>query len=395
MKFLHTKELLSNINKISPTKRKNFTFHYLYVINKIRHTQIFDKTKTDQTFINLSIELLRKTISERECSTILENLIDKNIIECDNIRIIGKKSYGYRISQYYLDQKWSYIEVTDTELVKKIDSIQQKHTQEIRSKSNGYQIASYYAKKIEINKRNSLYFIKNDKNNLSDGQISQASLMIDSITNQSFFQTFSKSGRMYTNLNCIKGDLRQFITINGKELHGIDITSSQPVFLGLHMRDNGKNIDPIELEKYLEVTLSGNLYEYLAKEAGMDIDLNDKKKRTEFKQNIFGGCLYDHTRKNLSKWENIFAASFPTILAECREIKIGDHTKLANLLQGMEAKFIFRCLEVIAENVGDIPLTTIHDEIVTTADNIVIVEQIVKSEFSKLGISPKIKTNKL
>lgn len=396
MKFLVCKELLSAINKIVlPTKkRKDFTFHYLYVINTIRHKQIFNFSKNSESYINLSSELLEKTISKQQTTIILKNLIKNNIIECDGVYISGKKSFGYRVTKCYLTQKWYYQEVTDTELVEKILSIEAKHANDVRSKGMGYVIAAYWAKKIAINKRNALFYVNNKKNNFSCDQKSHFKISVDSILNKAFFTSFSKTNRMYSNLSCIKGGLRQHLTIDGKELYQVDITSSQPLFLGLLMRRN-ENVNQEEVEKYLEVVCSGLFYEFIAENAGLTINLKDKKIRSDFKQKFFTGCLYDVARQKLSTMELVFGKAFPTILAECRRIKQGDYCVLSQKLQKMEAKFIYHCVEICAKSIGDVPLTTIHDAIVSTEENIYMVEQIVNDEFNKLSTNPKVKVEKL
>jgi hypothetical protein len=76
-------------------------------------------------------------------------------------------------------------------------------------------------------------------------------------------------------------------------------------------------------------------------------------------------------------------------------MKRGDHKILSRQLQKMEAKFIFQCVELSAKAIGDVPLSTIHDAIVSTEENIYMVEQIVVAEFAKLRINPKIKIEKL
>lgn len=396
MKFLITKELLNDITKIVlPTmKRKDFTFHYLYIINTIRHSQIFDFTYTSESYINLSSELLVKTISKKQTPIILSKLIDNKIIECDGVYIQGIKAYGYRVCEQYLAQKWHYTEVTDSKLVKKILSIKEMHANDIRSKGFGYITAAYWSKEIVINKRNALFYINNKKNNFSDEQKSHFKISIESITNKAFFTSTSKTNRLYTNLSCIKSGLRQHTTIDGKPLYEIDITSSQPVFLGLMMRRN-KNVDQNEVEKYLEVVCSGKFYEYMAENFGLDVDLDDPEVRSDFKQKFFTGCLYDIARKKLSKMEIVFGKSFPTILAECRLLKRVDHCVLSQELQKMEARFIYHCVEICAKSIGDVPLTTIHDAIISTEENIYMVEQIVNSELKKLNICPKVKVKKL
>lgn len=396
MKILTTKELLNDIKEISSVtkKRKDFSFHYHYIINTIRHKQIFNSTYTSESYVNLHSELLVETISKQQTPIILSKLIDNKIIECDNIYIPGVKALGYRVSAHYLAQKWHYTEVTDVELVGKILSIKEKHANDIRSKGMGYVTASYWAKEIVINKRNALFYINNKRNNFSDDQKTHFKISIDSILTKTFFTSCSKTNRMYTNLCCIKGGLRQHCTIDGQELFEIDITSSQPIFLGLLMRRN-KNVDQEEVEKYIEVVCSGMFYEFMAGNAGLHVDLKDKKVRSDFKQKFFTGCLYDVARQKLTKMEKVFGQAFPTILDECRLLKRDDHRVLSQELQKMEARFIYHCVEICAKSIGNVPLTTIHDAIVSTEENIFMVEQIVIDEFKKLNITPKIKVEKL
>lgn len=396
MKFLVSKELLFDVHTIlAPTKkRKDFTFHYLYIVHTIRHSQVFNQNSDSSTFINLHSELLEETISKQQTPTILKNLIKNNIIECDGIYIPGRKALGYRVTGHYLSQKWHYAEVKDAKLIGKISAITEKHSKDIRSKGIGYEIAAFWAKEIVINKRNALFYVNNPKNNFSDIQKIHYKISIESVDNKQFFTSFSSTNRLYSNLTCIKSGLRQHLTIDNQPLFAVDITSSQPLFLGLMMRKND-NVDQEEVERYLKVVCSGLFYEYLAEMAGLSIDLNDKKVRNEFKQKIFSGCLYDHTRNKYSKLEIIFHESFPTILSECRSMKRGDHKILSRQLQKMEAKFIFQCVELSAKAIGDVPLSTIHDAIVSTEENIYMVEQIVVAEFAKLRINPKIKIEKL
>jgi hypothetical protein len=394
MKFLVTKELLFDVYTIlAPTKkRKDFTFHYLYIVHTIRHSQVFNQNSDSSTFINLHSELLGKTISKLQTPTILKTLIKNNIIESDGVYIPGRKSFGYRVTGHYLSQKWHYTDVKDAELIGKISAITEKHSKDIRSKGIGYQTAAYWAKEIAINKRNALFYVNNPKNNFSDVQKTHYKISIESVDNKQFFTSFSSTNRLYTNLTCIKSGLRQHLTIDKQPLYAVDITSSQPLFLGLLMRNNN-NVDQEEVENYLKIVCSGLFYEYIAERAGLNID--DKEVRNKFKQKIFSGCLFDHTRDKYSKLEIIFHESFPTILSECRNMKRGDHKILSRQLQKMEAKFIFHCVELSAKAIGDVPLSTIHDAIVSTEENIYMVEQIVVAEFVKLKIYPKIKIEKL
>jgi hypothetical protein len=228
MKFLVTNDLLLVISTvIKQTKiQKDFTFHYLYIVNKIRHAQILNTDNTPETYIQLCYKFLETTISKEQTPIIMRTLIEQNIIECDGVAITRKKSYGYRVTQQYIAQNWKYIVVTDTELVGKITRIAEKSLDMAFERSAGYRTASYWADKITINKRNALFFINNPKNDLSEHQMQQAKSSILALTKSVFFQTYGKTARLYTNLNCIKRGLRKFITIDGLELHGVDITSS-------------------------------------------------------------------------------------------------------------------------------------------------------------------------
>ena len=180
------------------------------------------------------------------------------------------------------------------------------------------------------------------------------------------------SNRLHCNLTNLDSKLRQFLTIDEEKLAQVDISNSQPLFLGMVMK-NKTRVEVNELDKYLELVCSGQFYENLAQKMPDDpLDLEDDVVRKKFKKSIFSGVLFDRNRTKLSKWELLFQKEFPTIFSEIRKTKAKNHNAMAILLQKMESKFIFNAVAVIDREIGKgkAPLLTIHDSIVSTVENI-------------------------
>jgi hypothetical protein len=75
-----------------------------------------------------------------------------------------------------------------------------------------------------------------------------------------------------------------------------------------------------------------------------------------------------------------------------RRVKRGDYRRLAHSAQGIESDFMFRrVLPRIMELRPDLFVATIHDSILTTADNAEFVRGVMLGQFAALGLSPQVK----
>lgn len=381
----------------STTNRKRFDSHYLYIVSNIRIRHILDRRYLKTDFVPINAKLLETIISKQESTEIMKNLVTIGILETDNIIIAGSKSRGYRLTETYQECKWSLTDIKDLKLAEKLFKKQVELKDEVNKHGKGYRIVNYWTNELEINGRNAKRFIKNLKDT-TENQNDTYKKSVEMIENKQFYRTVDKKAkRFHSNLTNITTELRQFLSVDGQELWGTDLTSSQPVFMAILMKDI-PTVDKEELVRFTECVCNGQFYEYLAEQAGMNIDLNDFKTRKDFKQKLFSGCLFDRNRVKLSKWELIFQKSFPTILNAAREIKKKDYNAFAIMLQKAEAEFFFKAVEEADKvlGTGNAVLLTIHDSIVSTKENIDIVQQVLENQFEKLhNITPKLKTEKL
>jgi hypothetical protein len=399
MKIYVTPSITSKVKEICDitTKRKRFDWHYLYVVSTLRMIPLMDRRIQKEDFVSLNMDLLERLISKQEATTIINNLIDNGIIETDNIVIRGEKSRGYRFTEAYKNCKWTLTDIKDIKLSEKLDKNIITMSSEIDKCGRGYKIVNFWLNELQINVPKAKRFIKSMEN-LTDKEFESYESSVELLGKRQYHRLVDKTaGRFHTNLTNITTPLRQFLSIDGQELWGTDLTSSQPVFMAIIMR-NIATVDKVELEKFTEVVCSGLFYEYIAEKAGLDLDLNDYKIRKEFKKKVFSGALFDRNRKDYSKWEKIFSESFPTILKAAREIKKKDHNRFAIMLQKEEAKFFFKCIEKCDDILGKgkVPMLSIHDSIVSHKEHIDIIQQVLEQEFTKqFGLSPKLKTEKL
>ncbi len=401
MKIYTTEKITTKVkeicnNDIANGRRKRFDSHYLYVCSTIRIKPLLDRRLVEGEFISINTTLLRDLISQAETKNILKNLVKYGVLECDYSFKAGVKSIGYRFTPEYSNLKWRLSDIKDIKLNTKLDAKLADLSNKINQQGNGYKVVNYWLNELTINTRQAKRWIEKSTDN--EEQKNSYLMAVDMLDKKKFFRTVdTKAGRFHNNITNLKTELRQFLSIDGQELHQTDLTSSQPVFMAILM-SKIPTVNQEELKRFTEVVCSGQFYEYIAKEAGLDLDLNDFQTRKEFKRKLFGGCLFDRNRRELSKWEKIFATSFPTILEAAREIKKTDHNRFAIALQKMEAVFIFNCVDIADREIGrgKAAFLTIHDSIVSTKEYIDIIEQIMTNEFeTKYGISPKLKTQKL
>jgi hypothetical protein len=379
-------------------KRKDFLEHYLFVVSNIYIRPYTDKRIEDSDFVAMNMKLLRTLVSEQESKTIMENLVNLGILETDGIIIIGEKSNGYKIKD-----KWSFAwklqEVKDLKLSEKLMNSKETMKDYVNKHGEGYQIAHHWFRLIEIDVKKSKKYISNRYTRDQDKNKYNSALCSINLFNHEmkFISVDSTGNRLHCNLTNIDAKLRKFLTVNRKGLSQVDISNSQPLFLGMAMKRNS-TVEADELDKYLKIVCSGLFYKFLAaKMPGKTINLNIPDVKKKFKKSIFSGVLFDINRNKLSKYEMLFQKEFPTIFAAIRVIKSKDHNAMAIMLQKMESHFIFNAVAVIDREIGrgKAPLLTIHDSIVSTGEYIDKVKQIMECLFQKeFGQLPSLEVTK-
>jgi hypothetical protein len=99
------------------------------------------------------------------------------------------------------------------------------------------------------------------------------------------------------------------------------------------------------------------------------------------------------TSRLMQKRKAFFRQLFPNVYHVFEIFKSQEHRTLALLLQNIESEiFLNRIARRIAQERPDLPISTIHDSIVTTVGNEAFVETIMREELEKAtGIRPFLK----
>ncbi|MDD3962251.1 MAG: hypothetical protein WC155_06185 [Candidatus Cloacimonadales bacterium] len=101
----------------------------------------------------------------------------------------------------------------------------------------------------------------------------------------------------------------------------------------------------------------------------------------------------NQTYSQPSAWaKRVFREHFPNVYEVFKNLKRGDHTRLAVLLQAIEAEIVLhRVAKRISRERRRLPIFTIHDSIVTTEGNEEYVKSVLEDEIRKaVGVAPQL-----
>lgn len=104
-------------------------------------------------------------------------------------------------------------------------------------------------------------------------------LMVNDINyNNIFVIVGEKSKRVFTNFTCMKKELRQFCTLNGKKLMSVDMKSSVPyIFASTILKDNQDNK---EIKEFFDIVTNRDIYKWVLDELSK-VDKNVYTKQVE------------------------------------------------------------------------------------------------------------------
>lgn len=380
-------------------KKDKFFFHYAYIISTIYLGRFLNKKYTKESFIPINIDTARKVISQRKCVEIIKDLISWGIIECDNRRQVGSKSFGYRFpttSPSYSDTFYR-IKIQDKLITKKMNNFKERQKEEAKSAGEDYLHLYNSIHKIKVRYTDALEYIDTNYIPFTD-EYESRKLSIELISSGDiFFKVDNKGNRAHTNLTNLPSDLRSFITYEDRKLGQVDIKNSQPFLLNLVIKNKINKLKQNEVDEYAQfkkITQDGMFYEFLMNEFGIENTNEDARK--QFKKLFFGRVFFDVNRSELKKEEKLFQSLFPTIFRLIREMKQEDYTQLAINLQKAESNVIINeCIRKIRLENPDMFVSTIHDSIVGELKNLEYFKQVVLDTFElKYNLIPGIKIEK-
>jgi hypothetical protein len=255
-------------------------------------------------------------------------------------------------------------------------------------------------------------------------------------------------GRIHTNLTNLSKSLRQHLTVGGRRLMNIDISESQPLFIGLALasaekaekarrmqrhderttKETGKAegmaegkqqqgmmerkacganqprplmmcntmmcSDPLVEEMLDRCRLPSDLRRYLelCEGRGLYQAVADRLGRTrdDAKHGVMVAFFDRPSHHNaVSK---VLAELFPSVMEAVARVKRGDYRRLAHFAQRIESAFMFgRVIPRIMALRPELFVSTIHDSILTTAGDEKFVQQVMLDEFANLGLFPQVK----
>ena len=244
-------------------------------------------------------------------------------------------------------------------------------------------------------------------------------------------------GRIHTNLTNLPKVLRPYLSADGERLANVDISESQPLFVGLALAGEGREaaaawkgsqadggqaggqaaggrrqvgggwgvpslmfdntmfdknpqlggkLDrgrlPADVKGYLKFCEGRRLYQAVADRLG--------KTRDEAKDRVM--VVFFDKPWHHNKVSDVLDELYPTVMEAMRRIKRGDYRRLAHFAQRIESAFMFgRVVPRIMELRPDLFISTIHDSILTPAADAQLVRRVMLDEFARLGLSPQVK----
>ncbi|WP_439582420.1 hypothetical protein [Dyadobacter bucti] len=376
--------------------------------------------KGENPYIPLSSKILKSVIYDYQ--NYLELLERKGVIESDHHYIVDKKCIGYRLTNAYLVRGTNH-KIHDKKLLRAL-SLNSSSAEAIKKFPNlveWFQGLSIDEKSARAH-LNEIFDEQKKATNVEHAlsvRYTIYDLMVSRIVSKDYFFVVDRfSNRLHTALTNMKSSLRKYVSYNGKILSAIDLSGSQP-FLLLNLltpsfyddkekeKINLSNINqsiipklsiPVkapslysimcgkfkneaeveEIDKYKYLVKHNRFYEYIR-----DAIRKPKRKapsREKVKDIVM--TIYfapnDHPSKHIQKKFAIFREQFPFTADVIQSWKIQRSNTLAQVLQRIES-FIF--LEKIAQFIGeqwsDLPIFTVHDSIVTLADEADNVQEIM------------------
>ena len=375
---------------------------------------------------------------------------------CENFPSVGNilfrspykegKCYSYRVAPYYFEDAIEVSEITDKKLLKYLGKQQKIKVNNAHKKHYNF-LTKYFTDeklKIDLKGSNGINFELYTRSLNYQKHILNA-VTIKEIANGEFNIKHSKNdGRIHSQITRLQKQFRKFLSYDGKKLGEVDISASVPTFFYYILLNWSKevesghltsiinqstiyyrhymfikefvSVDNSELSLFGELLLSGQFYNHFI-EGMHSIHYFDEslKKDQYYLQNVrelfnreFDGDLEDLRAVIKNRFLSMFNAvpshylneeaefnmHFPSLLNWIKEFKKVNHRYFSYLTLQTESHFM---LNVVARQLnrkyrGIIPIFTLHDCLITTEDNLNLVEDFMKKCLTEnLGFTPKMK----
>lgn len=365
-------------------KRQKFKDHYRWIISSILFRHFVDKRMDRDSFTRLSIDGLRMVISKRKTSEFIADLIKWGIIQSNGFHDSRTHTAtGYRLSDTYRGEKPMAIQLTNRKMIDKLTRLEQTR-RDVTAKLKGYREVQRWLHELDIDTNAALDHIATITDDHAQHIRHQ---QVEHIALKQFFGIVDPTaGRYHHNLSNLSSDLRPFLSINGHQLGQVDITNSQPLFFALSLQDSPR-IPQEEKDMMTRLVTTGTFYEHF----GANPEGRKKFKKEFFRDVLFSVDVKDiHTSPTIAQFKADFPGYFQVIL----DMRRKQTNALPIAMQKAEAKLIFTAVERFAMATRyQVPILTIHDSLVTSADHLALARHILEQTFRDVyGVTPSVST---
>lgn len=426
-----------NLNRLLQEKPPSFRYErdcFVYIIHLIieipsRKRDLLDKLNG---FTPINRKLLQKRIHGYK--PYIEYLKSQGVLIERNAYSPGKYSMGLKISSRY-DSKIIPVDITKWTLIKSIVYSHKGFNEELTQEYD--YLKKWQNDKITVDYESGVSFLDGlYRQELTNPEMKDERLRyncrllpLHKLKEHQFSFFVDDTGyRLHTNFTQMMSPLRKFIKYDGKKLCAVDIKNSQ-LFLSIGLLDNvlfilndmsskitNPNLThcsnyPIMIVEKLksikdkpDVILfktfvsQGRFYEYFGDkllEEGLVEEMPKPQLREVAKEIAFSAIYSPNTSISYNKPMQLFKQLFPNVFEVYKLIKTGsnNHPALSICLQRFEADLVLNdACKRIAEERPDVFISTLHDSIITTEDNVDFVEKILSNVLrERLGVEPPLK----
>lgn len=381
--------LLKNNLNYNERYIKSHLWKYDYLITKILYQGIVIPNKRYFTFSQTYSRAVlgRVKINEKAYHSLYVVRNDLKKLGVIDFKITGTsdivngsytRTVYYKINDDLLNQGWREIHHPNNRIIVKVKEQQQytgiyKNLRDILlNVSIDYDGAIKALEQLNLDEKKKSYNLTRI-NSIHDGVLS-------------FSVDFKSTNRVFNSITNLKRELRQFVLINGKPIRDIDVSNAQPLLFCKMIREYTNAYLPnsaADIEKYIELCETGNLYKYLSAKFGVE-------NTSDFKKEFFAKVFFSTERRKY-KIRKMFDKLFPTVSKIVSFYKKTNYKNLAIELQRFESEVI---ISNVARNLIDLGVNefiTLHDAIFCTDELFDTVRTEIILGFNKFGLHPTIK----
>ena len=351
--------------------------------------------------VRLAAKYLRSIMNFRNYSRVIDAMLDSGVVDRVSY-LVGVKSFGYRLSERFVNDKHVRVAATDGRLIKRLEAFYAEQEKDRRSRMRPvHEALERHQQRLSIDRDHAAEILARlpPKSNPWDTQ----NILIQDIVNKDFRLSIGTYGRVSNNITSLKRELRQALRLGKDPLSNVDIRCCQPALLGKLAQEATEqqratsgacNYDVQcggDIGSFGNLVQMGEFYEFMV------VKLSNRScpvfTRNEVKERFMKDILAK--RGNYpSLVEDLFCELFPTVYRFIRHVnKDGsEHANLIRRLQRAESDLVIHTVAAdLAVRRPGMFFLTLHDSIFATEQDIPFVVEAFETAFKRYEFSMSLK----